>query len=52
MIDFFAARTRVRIDKAKKLLGFAPRWDLARGMRPTEAWARWAGLVPQPAGSP
>jgi predicted dehydrogenase/nucleoside-diphosphate-sugar epimerase len=48
MIDFFAARTRVRIDKDKKLLGFAPRYDLARGMGLTEAWARWAGLAPSP----
>ncbi|MGH9362245.1 MAG: NAD-dependent epimerase/dehydratase family protein, partial [Thermoanaerobaculia bacterium] len=44
-IDFFAARTRVRIDKAARLLGYRPRFDLARGMALTEAWARWAGLV-------
>jgi nucleoside-diphosphate-sugar epimerase len=45
MIDFFAARARVRIDKARRLLGYAPRFDLARGMGLTEAWARWAGLI-------
>ncbi len=45
-IHFFAARTRVRIDKAERLLGYRPRFDLERGMRRTEAWARWAGLAP------
>ena len=44
-IDFFAARTRVRSDKAERLLGYRPRFDLPRGMAITEAWARWAGLV-------
>jgi nucleoside-diphosphate-sugar epimerase len=44
-IDFLAAQTRVRIDKAARLLGYAPRFDLARGMALTEAWARWAGLL-------
>jgi nucleoside-diphosphate-sugar epimerase len=45
MIDFFAARTRVRIDKARRLLGYEPRFDLDRGMGLTAAWARWAGLT-------
>jgi nucleoside-diphosphate-sugar epimerase len=45
MIDFFAARARVRIDKARRLLGYAPRFDLDRGMSLTAAWARWAGLI-------
>jgi nucleoside-diphosphate-sugar epimerase len=45
MIDFFAARTRVRIDKAKRLLGYEPRFDLERGMSLTAAWAAWAGLA-------
>jgi predicted dehydrogenase/nucleoside-diphosphate-sugar epimerase len=44
-VHFFAARTRVRIDKAARLLGYEPRFDLERGMRLTAAWARWAGLV-------
>ena len=45
MIDFFAARTRVRIDKARRVLGYEPAFSLARGMELTEAWARWAELV-------
>ena len=42
MIDFFAARTRVRIDKARRLLGYEPAFPLQRGMELTSAWARWA----------
>ena len=45
MIGFFRARTRVRIDKAKRLLGYAPAFDFATGMDLTEKWARWANLV-------
>ena len=45
MIGFFRARTRVRIDKAKRLLGYAPAFDFAAGMDLTEQWARWANLV-------
>jgi nucleoside-diphosphate-sugar epimerase len=43
--EFLAAKTEVRIDKARRLLGYRPRFDLARGMALTEAWARWARLV-------
>ena len=45
-IDFARARTRVRIDKARGLLGYEPAFDLEAGMALTERWARWAGLVP------
>ncbi len=45
MIDFFRARTRVRIDKARRILGFEPAWDFERAMEVTEQWARWAGLL-------
>ncbi len=45
-IDFFRARTRVRIDKARELLGYRPAWDLDSGMERTGRWARWAGLLP------
>jgi len=45
-IDFFRARTRVRIDKARRLLGYRPAWSLDAGMAMTERWARWAGLAP------
>ncbi len=43
--DLFRARTRVRIDKAKLVLGYEPQFDLKRGMARTEAWARWAKLL-------
>lgn len=45
-IDFFRARTRVNVDKARRLLGYRPAWDLDAGMALTERWARWAELVP------
>jgi nucleoside-diphosphate-sugar epimerase len=45
MIDFFRARTRVRIDKAKRLLGYEPVFSFDAGMELTERWARWANLV-------
>jgi nucleoside-diphosphate-sugar epimerase len=45
MIGFFRARTRVRIDKAKRLLGYRPAFDLETGMDLTERWARWANLL-------
>ena len=47
MIDFFAARTRVRIDKARRLLGYEPAFPLQRGMELTREWARWANLLQQ-----
>ena len=47
MVDFYAAHPRVRIDKAQAILGYRPRFDLAAGMRLTERWARWAGLLPE-----
>ena len=45
MIHFFRASTRVRIDKAKRLLGYRPAFDFEHGMDLTEQWARWANLV-------
>jgi nucleoside-diphosphate-sugar epimerase len=45
LIAFFRARTRVRIDKAKRLLGYEPAFGFAAGMDLTEKWARWANLV-------
>jgi nucleoside-diphosphate-sugar epimerase len=43
--NWFAARTRVRIDKAKAVLGYAPKFDLQEGMRRTRLWAEWAALL-------
>ncbi len=45
-IDLFAATTRVKIDKARRLLGYQPRFDLQRGMHVTQQWAQWANLLP------
>ena len=39
------AKARVSIDKAKRLLGYRPAFDFEAGMRATEEWARWAGLL-------
>jgi len=36
----YAARCEVRIDKARRLLGYEPHFDLARGMEATEAYVR------------
>jgi nucleoside-diphosphate-sugar epimerase len=33
-------------EKARKLLGYVPRVDLAEGMRRTEAWLRETGRIP------
>lgn len=45
-VRFLSSRTRVRIDKARRLLGYEPRFDFASGLVRTAAWARWAGLAP------
>ena len=44
-IDFYQAKTRVRIDKAVRLLGYDPAFDLAAGMALTGKWASWANLL-------
>ena len=36
----YAARCDVRIDKAQRLLGYEPQFDLARGMKATDAYIR------------
>lgn len=49
-VTFLAAKTDVRIDKARRLLGFEPAFDFTHGMELTESWARWANLLdPGPA---
>lgn len=45
MIGFFQAKTRVRIDKAQRVLGYRPAFDFEMGMGITEEWARWANLL-------
>lgn len=41
-----AAKTRVRIDKAKRVLGYSPAFDFEAGMARVAEWARWANLIP------
>jgi nucleoside-diphosphate-sugar epimerase len=43
--SFYKSRARVRIDKAKRVLGYEPAFDLSAGMKRTEQWARWANLL-------
>ena len=45
VVRTLASTARVRIDKARSVLGYEPVFGLAAGMRLTEAWAKWAGLV-------
>jgi nucleoside-diphosphate-sugar epimerase len=44
-IRFQAAKTRVRIDKAKRILDYRPAFGFTYGMQVTEQWARWANLL-------
>ena len=44
-VPMFAAKARFRADKAAKLLGWRPAFDLDRGMAMTEEWARWARAI-------
>jgi nucleoside-diphosphate-sugar epimerase len=46
VIRTLASTARVRIDKARDLLGYEPAFGFEEGMRLTEAWARWEGLIP------
>jgi nucleoside-diphosphate-sugar epimerase len=45
LVDYLAKRARVRIDKARELLGYRPTFRLPTGLALTEAWARWSGLL-------
>lgn len=44
----YAARCHVRIDKARRLLGYHPQFDLQRGMMATEAYVRQTYKVSVP----
>jgi nucleoside-diphosphate-sugar epimerase len=44
-VAFMSSKTRVCIDKARRVLGFTPQFDFARGMELTGAWAAWANLL-------
>jgi nucleoside-diphosphate-sugar epimerase len=45
-IDFFASRAFFSIEKARRLIGYQPAFDLDAGMAPTGDWARREALVP------
>lgn len=44
-IAVMTSRTRVSADKARRVLGFTPQFDFARGIDLTAAWAEWANLL-------
>jgi len=44
-INFYSAKTYVKIDKAKKILGYQPNYNLKQGMEITEKWSRDANII-------
>jgi nucleoside-diphosphate-sugar epimerase len=44
--DLYASSAAVDIERARTLLGYAPAYDLDRGMAALQAWAEWARLTP------
>jgi nucleoside-diphosphate-sugar epimerase len=45
VVKFFTPKARVRIDKAQRLLGYQPTFDLEAGLQRVEQWARWAKIL-------
>jgi nucleoside-diphosphate-sugar epimerase len=45
-VDFFTKSRAFTIEKAQRLLGYAPRVDLESGIRSTAEWYRTQGLLP------
>lgn len=45
IIFLYTGKTHVCIDKARRRLGYKPRFGLDRGMRLTSKWAGWANLL-------
>ncbi len=45
-LALYSSQTRVKIDKAQKLLNYQPRFDFRRGMDLTGQFIHWANLVP------
>ena len=45
MVEFYRRKVDVRIDKARRVLGYEPAYSFERGMELTEQWARWANLL-------
>jgi nucleoside-diphosphate-sugar epimerase len=46
VVNNMARQARVSIEKARRILGYTPVFNLRQGMDLTEQWARWAGLIP------
>jgi len=44
-IQFYSTKTRVGIDKARRILGYQPAYDFESGMKLTEEWAKGANLL-------
>lgn len=44
-VALYRSRTHVRIDKARELLGYEPRYDLSRGIEMAGAFLRWRGTA-------
>jgi nucleoside-diphosphate-sugar epimerase len=45
LLGLYRTKTRVRIEKARKLLGYVPKFDFERGMDLTAHFIHWANLV-------
>lgn len=46
--DLYASSAAVNIERARTLLGYAPAYDLGRGMAALQAWVEWAQPTPLP----
>ena len=44
-LPFYASKTTVKIDKAKRILEFEPEFSFDYGMQLTRQWASWANLL-------
>lgn len=45
LYKILAAKPQASIDKARKVLGYQPQYDLKKGMAMVEKWAKWAGYL-------
>jgi nucleoside-diphosphate-sugar epimerase len=46
-VHFLTRQARFNIEKAKRQLGYQPRFSLEEGMKLTEQWLRDAGYLPK-----
>ncbi|MDR7423379.1 MAG: hypothetical protein QN159_13050, partial [Armatimonadota bacterium] len=44
LVQIYASRTVFSVEKARRVLGYAPGVDFQEGMRRTAEWVRWARL--------